>query len=25
LWLSWKDVPCQGLTEAEYNALLTAF
>ena len=24
LWLSWRDVPCQGLTEAEYNALLTA-
>ena len=24
LWLSWRDVHCQGLTEAEYNALLTA-
>ena len=24
LWLSWRDVPCQGLTEAEYNALLAA-
>ena len=24
LWLSWRDMPCQGLTEAEYNALLPA-
>ncbi len=24
LWLSWRDVPCKSLTEAEYNALLTA-
>ena len=24
LWLNWRDVPCQGLTEAEYLALLTA-
>jgi hypothetical protein len=22
LWLSWRDVPCQSLTDAEYSALL---